>query len=122
MENAIVAICSVSATLIAVWGTILYPRGKERRRLKADQVKRQNERDQVIDGIPAVHGMTDGVAPMAVRLERVEQSMTNVVDGQALLEKRMDEANGTGKRTENMVKELKAQFETIVAHLGVAER
>ncbi len=122
MENFIVAGCSVIATLIAVWGTIFYPRRKERKKVKAEQKRLQAARDQVIDGIPAVQGMTDGVQPMAVRLEKVEQGQAEVAAGQALIEQRMNEANGVGKRTEAMVKELKAQFETIVAHLGVVER
>jgi hypothetical protein len=114
MENAIVAVASVSATLIAVWGTILYPRRKERKKVKAEAAHRQEVRDQVLDGIPAVPGMTEGVLPLAERLHAVEDGMMRVASGQALLERRMDEANGTGKRTEQIVREIQARLSPAV--------
>lgn len=114
-DASIVALTALS-TFAAVWGTIIYPRSKERRKLEAEEVKRQAERDEDVDGIVSASG--EVVTPrMAVRVKAVENEMKNVTKGQALLEQRMDEANGTGVATRTAVEEIR----TLVMGLASAE-
>ncbi len=94
------------ATFATVYASIIRPRAKEKARREAAEAKLQLEREQDLDGIPARDGLTAGVPRLVVRVAAIEAAMERVTRGQALLEQRMNEANGTGKRTENMVREL----------------
>jgi hypothetical protein len=100
------AILTAVGSYVTIWTTIIHPRTKERKRKEADDAERQAERDQELDGIPAVDGMTEGTPRLVVRVKRVEDGLAKVAVGQGLLEQRMDEANGTGRDTKAMVTEL----------------
>ena len=92
-------------TFAAVWGTIIYPRSKEKKKLDAERTKEQAERDEDIDGITTVTGAV--VTPrLVVRVQAVETKMDKVTAGQSLLEKRMDEANGVGRATRVAVEDI----------------
>ena len=77
-----------------------------------EEKRRDSEAEAFLGGIPAIPGVTNGALSAALRMVKVEQGLSGVVQGQSLLEKRMDEANGTGKRTEQMVREIRT-------HLGL---
>jgi len=121
MENLIVALCAIAATLVGVWGTVIYPRSRERRKEKAVEEKKLSEQNAFLDGVPAVAGVTEGAKTAAVRLALVETGLRGVASGQALIEQRMDEANGTGKRTEQKVDKLASQLELVLGHLGLSQ-
>jgi len=91
------------ATFLAVWAAAVAP-GK-RARAEMDKEKagaaaleqvRQARRDRFIDGVPADPGMTEAVLPAAVRLDNLANA---VVD----LTRRVDETNGTGRRSEGKI-------------------
>ena len=79
---------------------------------RAEEKRRDTEIEAFLDGIPAIPGVTEGATPAPMRVMRLEKGLEAVAQGQSLLEKRMDEANGTGKRTEQMVREIRT-------HLGL---
>lgn len=93
-------------TYVGVWATLIRPRNRERKRLAQVEAERQRRRDEFIDGIPAIPGMTDGVLSAAERLK-------NAADAITVLAKRVDETNGTGRRTEGKVDLLLAAFPEI---------
>jgi len=104
ISGLIVVVSTALGTFATVWGTIIYPRAKEKKKLETETAKKQEERDEDIDGITSASGTI--VTPrLVVRVAKVETALAKVSDGQALLEKRMDEANGTGKRTEEMARQ-----------------
>ena len=116
MLTFLVALCTALGTFATVWGTIIYPRARERKKLETEEVKRQAERDEDVDGIVSASG--EVVTPrMVVRVKAVENEMKKVTSGQALLEQRMDEANGTGRATRTAVEEIR----TLVMGLASAE-
>lgn len=122
MTELITAATSVVVTLLAVWSTIIYPRSKEKKKAEAEAEKKEAERDQELDGIPAVPGITEGVPRLVLRVLALERSNNEVVAGQKLLERRMDEANGTGKRTEKMVEQILADRVSVAAaHVGLLD-
>lgn len=106
MTDVLIVALTALSTFAAVWGTIIYPRAKEKKKLEAEEEKKQAERDQDIDGLNTVSG--EVVIPrLAVRVKAVETEMRKVTAGQSLLEKRMDEANGTGRATRETVEEIR---------------
>ena len=111
------AVATVGATLTGVYVYLIRPDRQKKKERESMDEEAQRKRNQVIDGIEPVDGMTEGVPPMAVRLQCVETEMKNVVAGQSLLEKRMDEANGTGKRTEAMLILLAQNANVDISHL-----
>ena len=116
MVTLLVAICTALGTFATLWGTIIYPRAKEKKKLEAEAGKRQAERDEDVDGIVSVSG--EVVTPrLAVRVKAVENEMRKVTAGQSLLEQRMDEANGTGRATKQTVEEIRG----LVLELASAE-
>ena len=105
MTDVLIVVLTALSTFAAIWGTIIYPRAKEKRRLESEELKKQAERDEDIDGIVSASG--EVVTPRLVnRVHAIETAMYRVTAGQSLLEKRMDEANGTTKRIEDMVRTL----------------
>lgn len=115
--DLITAALTAGGTYGTVWSTVIHPRAKEKKKADADEAQRQLERDRDLDGIPAIEGMTEGTPRLVIRVARVEGGLrevkgelTKVSDGQGVLEKRMDEANGTGKRTNAMVMEMYDDF------------
>jgi hypothetical protein len=120
MTELITAICSVAGTFLVLWGTVIYPRSKERKKLREEEEKQEAERIQDIDGIESASGQV--VIPrLAVRVGAVEGEMKKVTAGQALLERRMDEANGTGRATRTAVEETHKLLIDLVAQ-GVASK
>jgi hypothetical protein len=112
------AVITVAGTYGTVWSTVIHPRAKEKKKSDAEEAQRQLERDRDLDGIPAIEGMTEGTPRLVVRVARVEGQMVKVVAGQGLLEQRMNEANGTGKKTNDMVKELYDDFKKRTASVA----
>ena len=79
---------------------------------RAEEQRRDSESEAFMSGIPAIPGVTEGATAAPLRVQRLEKGLEAVAHGQSLLEKRMDEANGTGRRTEQMVGEIRT-------HLGL---
>ena len=102
IEGLVTVISTAALTFLGAWTAIIYPRAKEKKKSEDEAAKKQEERDEDIDGITSASGAV--ITPrLVVRVARVETELVKVSDGQSLLEKRMDEANGTGKRTEDKV-------------------
>ena len=107
-----IVIATLLAGVFSAGATAAIATFRSRRLAQAQESQRQAEVAAYLDGVPAVPGVTDGALAAALRTSRLEKELSGVVNGQALLEKRMDEANGTGKRTETMVR-------AIQDHLGL---
>ena len=105
MTDVIIVALTALSTFAAVWGTIIYPRSKAKQKLEADHKKEQAERDEDIDGVTSASGAVI-IPRLAARVGAVEGAMKEVAKGQALLEQRMNEANGTGRTTLALVKML----------------
>jgi hypothetical protein len=106
MTDFIIVALTALSTFAAVWGTIIYPRSKEKKATEAKNAKEQAERDEDVDGIVSASG--EVVVPrLTLRVKAVETEMKKVTAGQSLLEQRMDEANGTGKATRAAVEEIR---------------
>ncbi len=97
---------TVGGTVLTMYVSVVRPRALEHKAREKDEAGKKKAQDAILDGIPAVPGMTEAVPPLAVRMQAVELTMSDVVKGQSLLEKRMNEANGTGRRTEATVIEI----------------
>ena len=91
------------AALVTAGATLYYY--VFRSRIRAYFFSRELERQRriALDGVKAVPGVYAKVEPLAVRTQTLEVEMAGftaelsaVKTGQAVLEKRMDEANGTG--------------------------
>ena len=89
----------------SVYGLVVRPQTQRRKKREAEEEKKKLEREEDLDGIVSASG--EVVTPRLVtRVRAIESEMKKVSDGQSLLEQRMDEANGTGKRTEQKVDAL----------------
>jgi hypothetical protein len=123
VTELITALCSVAGTFLVVWSTIIYPRSKEKKKNEEDAEKKEAERNQDIDGVEAVNG--EVIVPRLVtRVKAVETEMKKVTAGQSLLERRMDEANGTGRETRAEVAHITAAVEEVrrlVADVAAAD-
>ena len=106
-------IVTILAGLVGAFATAAFNLQRNNRSVRKTENQRQNDIAAFLDGIPPVPGVTDGAQSAAMRMAKVEYGLSEVAQGQSLLEKRMDEANGTGKRTEQMVREIRT-------HLGLA--
>lgn len=128
MTEFIVGLCTCAGTVITLWGTVIYPRSKEKKKLEAQQEKEEAERNEDIDGIVSAAG--EVVIPrLTVRVRAIEGEMKKVTAGQGLLEQRMDEANGTGRATRQAVEEaltllhdLKNATFAVKEDLGIAAK
>lgn len=107
-----IVVATLLAGVVSAGATALIAQWRNRRAAKREDDQRQADVAAFLDGVPAVPGVTDGALSAALRMAKVERGLSDVAVGQSLLEKRMDEANGTGKRTEKMVGQI---FE----HLGL---
>lgn len=107
-----------------IWGTMVLPERREHERREGERLREESAREDAearrradhlafLDGVPEIDGVTDGAQSAPKRLKAVETAVRGVVKGQALLEKRMDEANGTAKRTEGKVDELLTHWATV---------
>lgn len=107
-----VVAATLLAAVVSALATGLVTTARSRRESKRQDDQRQADIAAFLDGIPPVPGVTAGASSAALRMAKVETGLGDVARGQALLERRMDEANGTGKRTEKMVRD-------IIEHLGM---
>ena len=107
-----IVIATLLAGIVSAIATASIATFRSRRLAQDQEGERQNDIAAFLDGIPPVPGVTDGAQSAAMRMAKVEHGLSDVAQGQALLEKRMDEANGTGRRTETMVR-------AIQEHLGL---
>ena len=108
-----IVVATLLAGVVSAGATALVALWRNRRESQRQDDQRRSEITAFLDGVPPVPGVTDGALSAALRMAKVENGLSSVAKGQALLEKRMDEANGTGKRTEKMVRD-------IIEHLGMA--
>ena len=108
----------VGTTLSAIAGmyaVFVRPIRRERKIAWVAELERQRIRDEALDGLPEQPGMTGAVPPLVIRVAALEPAMNAVAAGQKLLERRMDEANGTTKRIETVVNDLSGMVKEIVA-------
>ena len=108
-----IVVATLLAGVVSAAATALIAIIRSKRQSKRQDDQRASDISAFLDGVPPVPGVTDGALSAALRMAKVENGLGDVAKGQALLEKRMDEANGTGKRTEKMVRD-------IIEHLGMA--
>jgi len=119
---AIGVIVSAILTWATIYGTIISPRRKEREELERERLERRRAVDNWIDGGKQLDGTVITGAPEKLHdVELATRENTRVLlgvsAGQSLLEKRMDEANGTARRTEKSVTEIHTMIQEIV-HAG----
>ena len=107
-----IAVVTILAGLFSAGATAVFGVVRSNRSARRIETERQDNIAAFLDGLPSVPGVTTGALSAAMRMSKVEQGLSDVAQGQSLLEKRMDEANGTGQRTEQMVREIRT-------HLGL---
>lgn len=97
----------------SVYGLVVRPRQKEhekheaqRREQEKEQAELRRRSDAFMYGMTPIEGVTEGALSAPVRLKAVEEQTRQVVKGQALLEKRMNEANGTSRDIKKMLQEI----------------
>jgi hypothetical protein len=80
---------------------------------RKEKKQSEEELDVALKGEPAIPGVRNAVLGLPVRVMALEglaaslnTTVSQVVAGQSMLEQRMDEANGTGSRTEQKVDAL----------------
>lgn len=103
---------TATTTWVTLWATMIRPRARQRREQEETERKRQEERNLILDGIPAT-AVSAGVPDLAVRMKAVESSVLQ-------LARRVNETNGTGRRSESKIDLLLSYFPDIKvpAHLA----
>lgn len=110
MKDTLLIVATLVAGVVGAGATAIFTTLRKRRDAAAAEAQRQAEVNAFLEGVAPVPGVTDGVLSAALRVKKVEDGLNKVADGQALLERRMDEANGTGRRTEKMVSQIMAHL------------
>ncbi len=110
----VATVSGMSFTWLGAYFRWIRPLQAEHRAHEAARHKQDGERTRWYDGETLPDGTIIDGAPEQLR--GVKEKMEGVVAGQALLEKRMDEANGTGAKTLKAVKDLQGQVEGLVKH------
>ena len=94
------------SAIVGMYAVFIRPIRRDRKIAVVAEAERQRIRDEALDGLPEQPGMTGAVPPLVIRVAALEPAMNAVAAGQKLLERRMDEANGTTKRIETVVNDL----------------
>ena len=109
LTDIAVGAASATAALGALGKPILILRDKRFARERA-----KSELDVALNGEKAIPGVRNAVLSLPLRVAAAESTLAqlssdvqSVVKGLGLLEQRMDEANGTSRRIEGMVKEIR---------------
>ena len=105
------------ATVYTVW---VRPRQKAHEQHEKERAEIRRKSDAFMFGIAPIEGVTDGALSAPRRMQAMETSMKEVVSGQGVLAKRMDEANGTTRRIETMVSGLVTSTLTTKKALDIA--
>jgi hypothetical protein len=112
----------------SVYGLVVRPRQQEhlrheaaRKTEAAELLERRRQRDITIDGDVGIPGVRPPVIAMAVRLEKVEGKMGEVVATVGALGDWQKEANGTAKRTADAVLDIRGILNNLV-ETGVTSR
>jgi hypothetical protein len=107
---AVGVVSSAIGTAGGIYGAIIHPERKERAKADAERLERRRAVDFWIDGGKQIDGSVVVGAPeklhdVELATRAMASEVAGVSRGQAVLEKRMDEANGTSRRTEGIAAE-----------------
>lgn len=102
------------ATAIGVAGTLYFaqirPAIQQHKKHEAERDQKRRETDLFLYGVKAIDGVQEETLSAPRRLRALELSVAAVVssnkkvtEAMTVVEQRMDEANGTGRRTEEKV-------------------
>jgi hypothetical protein len=112
----------IGATWVGVWFKYVRPERQRHEKEKAVQAQRRRDTDTFMFGGTTLDGEEIISAPRRLRaveltVAAVVSSNQKVVEGQGKLEQRMDEANGTAKKTLEMVEKIAGQPPASVAEV-----
>ncbi len=105
-------ISGIAATWLTLYFKVIRPRMAEHRKHEEERDQQRHEEHDWLHGKPATMGSPE-IISAPVQLRAVQDSQTQVVASVNALTVRMDEANGTAKRTENSVAEIRNLVETL---------
>ena len=97
----------------SVYGLVVRPRQKDHERNEAERKEQRRQSNGFMYGVKPIEGVTVGALSAPVRLHAVETSMVKVVLSVEELSVMVNESNGTVKRIENMVADIKPQVAAI---------
>ena len=105
---ALSAIAGAVLAIVTIYTTVIKPTRVDHAKREAERLERRRAVDGWIDGGRQIDGTITVGAPeklhdVEIATQDLTEQVKGVVKGQGLLEKRMDEANGTGRRTEAAV-------------------
>ena len=113
-------------TAIGVGGTLYFaqirPAIQQHKKHEAERDNKRRETDAFLYGVKPIDGVQEETLSAPRRLRALElsvgavvQSSKKVSEAMGVVEQRMDEANGTGKRTEGKVDALSDLVKTIIS-------
>lgn len=100
---------SLGLGYLTAYYKLIRPARKAKQAKQAKDKQREQARDDLIDGVPARPGLSAAVPALGMRFENVEA-------GQAKLEQRMNESNGTQRHILDEVTGIKKDVATIAGH------
>jgi hypothetical protein len=105
---------TAAAGAAAVYGTVVRPRQKEHEKQEAARKEQRRISDGFLFGVKGIEGVTEDALSAPLRLKKVEEGLESVATEMKdnttsvlKMAQRMNESNGTMRRIEGMVTEIK---------------
>lgn len=118
----VTTISGMAVTWITLYFRVIRPRAQEHQRHEEERNQKRRETDAFLYGVRPIDGVTEETLSAPRRLRAVEMSVAAVVSSNQKLvtsvdglTDRMNEANGTGKRTEGKVDALSGLVKNVIA-------